>query len=190
MIPRAAITLGILAGGRGRRLGGQDKAWMRHRGAHQVENILVMFGAPFAERLVNARAADDRFATMGLRVVLDRREGFAGPLAGIEALCAACATPWLLTTPVDVDGLPPDIVERLMATAGADGASVQDAEGLQPLLGLWRVAALSPATTAALDRGEPAAHRVVTSLRTRRVDLSPRRIANLNTPQDLSDGSA
>lgn len=190
MIPRGAITLGILAGGRGQRMGGQDKAWVRHRGAHQIENILATFGASFAERLVSARAADARFDAMELRVVLDRREGFAGPLAGIEALCDACSTPWLLTTPVDVDGLPVDLVAQLIAIAGADGASVQDADGLQPLLGLWRVATLSPATTTALDRGEAAAHRVVTSLHTGRVDLSPRRIANLNTPQDLSDESA
>lgn len=187
MIPRAAITLGILAGGRGQRMGGRDKAWVRHRGANQVENVLAAFPGAFAERLVSARAPDQRFEAMGLRVVLDRREDFAGPLAGFEALCSACRTPWLLTTPVDVDGLPEDLVERLITAAGTDGASLQDAGGLQPLIGLWRVAVLSVATTVALDHNQPAAQAVVSSLQTGRVDLSPRRIANLNTPQDLSD---
>jgi molybdenum cofactor guanylyltransferase len=187
VIPRAAITLGILAGGRGQRMGGQDKAWVRHRGAHQIENILDVFSAGLAERLVSARAPDPRFGPLGLRVVLDRREDFPGPLAGFEALCAACSSPWLLTTPVDVDGLPRDLIDRLIAAAEIDGASLRDRDGLQPLIGLWRVAALSAATTAALDRNEPAAHRVVSSLRTGQVDLSPQRIANLNTPNDLSD---
>ena len=186
MIPRAAITLGILAGGRGQRMGGRDKAWVRHRGAHQLENILETFSGDFAERLVSARATDPRFEALGLRVVLDRRADFAGPLAGFEALCAACATPWLLTAPVDVDGLPVDLGDRLIAAAGADGTSLHDANGPQPLVGLWRVATLSAAATAALDRGEAAAHRVVTTLRTGQVDLSPQRLANLNTPNDLS----
>lgn len=187
MIPRAAITLGILAGGRGQRMGGRDKAWVRHRGAFQVENVLGAFSGAFAERLVSARGADPRFGALGLRVVLDRRDNFAGPLAGFESLCNACGTPWLLTTPVDVDGLPADIVDRLIAAVGTDGASLQDANGLHPLIGLWRVAALSAATALALDHDQPAAHAVVSTLRTGRVDLSPRRIANLNTPQDLSD---
>ena len=32
VIPRTAITLGVLAGGRGQRLGGRDKAWVQHHG--------------------------------------------------------------------------------------------------------------------------------------------------------------
>ena len=32
MIPPGAVTLGILAGGRGERFGGRDKAWIEHAG--------------------------------------------------------------------------------------------------------------------------------------------------------------
>ncbi|WP_146909543.1 NTP transferase domain-containing protein [Arenimonas daejeonensis] len=93
MIPRAAITLGILAGGRGQRLGGRDKAWVRHRQRFLVENILMAVPGEFAGRLVSARAPDARFEAMGLRAVFDRRDDFAGPLAAFEALCGACDTP-------------------------------------------------------------------------------------------------
>ena len=188
MIPHAAITLGLLAGGRGRRLGGRDKAWVMLRGRPLVENALRAMPGSFAARLVSTRTPDPRFETLGLRAVFDRRADFAGPLAGLEALAAECRTPWLLSLPVDQDGLPPDVVERLRAIAGPDGAVVQDAGGLQPLLGLWRTQALRDATTALLDGGEAAAHRLVAALRLARLDLGPRRLANLNTPQDFPEG--
>ncbi|HEU0153622.1 MAG TPA: NTP transferase domain-containing protein [Arenimonas sp.] len=188
MTGRDAITLGILAGGRGQRLGGRDKAWVRHRGAPLVENILMAFPGAFAERLVSARADDPRFGRLGLRVVLDRREDFAGPLAAIEALAAACTTPWLLTVPVDLDRLPEGLTETLAAAVEDDGVVVTDAEGLQPLLGLWRCAALREHAGHMLDAGESAARRLVARLRVARLDLSPRRLQNLNSPHDFPEG--
>lgn len=190
MIPRAAITLGILAGGRGQRLGGRDKAWVRHRQRFLVENILMAVPGEFAGRLVSARAPDARFEAMGLRAVFDRRDDFAGPLAAFEALCGACDTPWLLTVPVDLDGLPANLVDTLAAAAGADGVVVHDADGLQPLLGLWRTAALATAATSMLDAGESAARRLVARLQVSRCDVSPHRILNLNFPHDFPEGYA
>ncbi|HEX4853559.1 MULTISPECIES: molybdenum cofactor guanylyltransferase [Arenimonas] len=188
MIDRDAITLGILAGGRGQRLGGRDKAWVRHRGAPLVENILMAFPGAFAERLVSVRADDPRFAARGLRAVLDRREDFAGPLAGIEALAAACGTPWLMTVPVDLDRLPDGLADDLASSADGDGVVVTDADGLQPLLGLWRTDALREHAGAMLDAGESAARRLVARLRVSRLDLAPHRLQNLNTPHDFPEG--
>ncbi|GAB2502780.1 molybdenum cofactor guanylyltransferase [Arenimonas alkanexedens] len=188
MIDRGAITLGILAGGRGQRLGGRDKAWVRHRSAPLVENILMAFPGAFGERLVSARAEDPRYAALGLRVVLDRREDFAGPLAAIEALAAQCRTDWLMTVPVDMDRLPEGIADDLAASADGDGVVVTDASGLQPLLGLWRTAALREHASAMLDAGESAARRLVARLRVSQLDLAPHRLENLNTPQDFPEG--
>ena len=49
MIPRGDLTLGILAGGRGSRLGGRDKAWLQRGGIPQVLRIAQRFVAT-AER--------------------------------------------------------------------------------------------------------------------------------------------
>lgn len=190
MIPRTAITLGILAGGRGQRLGGRDKAWVRYRQRSLIENLLRAVPGEFAERMVSARAPDPRFGSLGLRAVFDRREDFAGPLAGLEALARACTTPWLLSIPVDVDGLPPDLVEQLAGATGPDGVVMHDADGLQPLLGLWRTQALADSTTALLDAGEAAARRLVERLRVAQLDIAPRRLLNLNTPQDFPEDPA
>ena len=190
MIPRTAITLGVLAGGRGQRLGGRDKAWVLHHGKTLLQHTLSAFPGGYVERLVSTREDDPRFARMGLRPVFDLRPDFAGPLAALEALCAACTTPWLLTVPVDVQRIPDDLPEALRAAVARDGIVVKDATGLQPLVGLWRTAALQGAVRGLLDAGESAAHRLVSRLDLARMDISPRLLANLNTPDDLQDDPA
>ncbi len=190
MIPRTAITLGVLAGGRGERLGGRDKAWVLHHNKTLLQHTLSAFPGGYAERLVSAREDDPRFAKMGLRAVFDQRPGFAGPLAALEALCAACTTPWLLTVPVDVQRIPDDLPDALRGAVARDGVVVKDATGLQPLIGLWRTAALQEAVHALLAANESAAHRLVSRLDLARMDISPRLLANLNTPDDLQDAPA
>jgi molybdopterin-guanine dinucleotide biosynthesis protein A len=187
VIPRTAITLGILAGGRGQRMDGRDKAWVTHYGKPLLQHTLAAFPGFYAERLVSARADDPRFERMQLRAVFDLRPAFAGPLAGIEALAAACGSAWLLTCPVDLFRLPDGLADAMRGAVSRDGVVVRDASGLQPLLGLWRTQALRVAVKSLLDEGESAAHRIGARLDLARLDVSPRLFANLNTPEDLQD---
>ena len=187
MIPRGALSLGVLAGGRGERQGGRDKAWIDYRGLPLIDHALARFDAPFEERLVSARDEDARHAARGLRVVLDRRPGFAGPAAGLEALAFACRTPWLLSLPVDQGPLPPGLAEALWHARSENGAVVRDAGGLQPLLALWHAPTLAVHVLAALEAGHGAVHALVETLRLAPVDLSPRRLSDFNTPDSLLD---
>jgi molybdopterin-guanine dinucleotide biosynthesis protein A len=189
VIPRTAISLGILAGGRGERLGGRDKAWVQHYGKTLLQHSLSSFPGGYAERLVSAREPDPRHATLGLRPVFDTRPGFSGPLAALEALSVACTTTWLLTVPVDLQRIPDGLPEALRKAAARDGIVVKDASGLQPLFGLWHAGRLHEAVVAMLDAGESAAHKLVTRLDLARMDISPKLLANLNTPDDLQDDS-
>ena len=120
MIAPAAITLGVLAGGEGARFGGADKAWLDDGGRPAIERCLAQFPQVFAARRLSARAPDARHAALGLEAVFDREPGFRGPVAGLAALARACATPWLLTVPVDMRGIPEDLPRHL--AAAADGA--------------------------------------------------------------------
>jgi len=187
VIPRTAISLGILAGGRGERLGGRDKAWVLHYGKTLLQHSLSAFPGGYAERLVSAREADPRFARLGLRPVFDSRPDFPGPLAALEALSGACTTPWLLTVPVDLQRIPDGLPDALRKAAARDGVVVKDASGLQPLFGLWHAGHLHQAVVALLDAGEGAAHRLVSKLDLARMDISPKLLANLNTPDDIRD---
>jgi molybdenum cofactor guanylyltransferase len=181
--PRLA-TLGILAGGQARRLGGRDKARLLVDGRPQLERVLAAFDPPFHERLLSYNRDGDGLPP-GLRVVADTRAGFPGPVAALEALAATCRTPWLLTLPVDCRDVPALLFEQLAAAPKADGATLDDADGMQPLVGLWFVDSLLPACTELLDAGDGAARRLRVRLRLRVVDIAPRRLGNLNTLEDL-----
>lgn len=181
---RTDVTLGILAGGRATRLGGDDKAWVVYWGKPLIERTLHALGDAFATRLVSANRNLDRHAALGLRAIPDRIEGFAGPLAGLDALLAACETPLLLTVPVDLRTIPDGFAARLHA-AGESGSVAQDANGLQPLIALWPVARARIAVADALARGKRAAHRIVAELALPVVHFNGADFGNLNSPADF-----
>jgi molybdenum cofactor guanylyltransferase len=188
VIAAGDVTLGVLAGGRASRFGGRDKAWLLDRGVPMLAGCLAMFPDPFAARLVAARAPDPRHAALGVVAVVDRREGFRGPVAALEALAQACTTRWLLTVPVDARDVPPALFARL-AAAGDRGAAIVDADGLQPLLALWPARPLAAAATAALDAGDTAARDLVVALALASVPIAPLRLRNLNAPDCLQAAS-
>ena len=186
-IPAAAeITLGLLAGGRGSRLGGVDKAWIERDGQPQVLRLAGRFPGEVGAVLVSANRELARYADAGLQAVPDRLPPHSGPLAGIEALAAACRTPWLLTLPVDLFDTNDCLVRTLVSCRDADGAVAEDADGLQPLVALYRVEALRAALPAALAAGELAPRRLQQRLRMARVAFAGVRFGNLNTPADLA----
>ena len=184
-IARSGITLGLLAGGRATRLGGRDKAWLARGGVPQVLRLATRFSAETAAVLVSANRDPARYAGAGLAAIPDRVAD-AGPLSGLDALAAACATPWLFSLPVDVVDVNDCVLRTLAAGRDADGAWARDADGPQPLVALWRVDALRPAVAAALAAGEFAAHALQSRLRMREVRFAGVRFGNLNTPDDLA----
>lgn len=179
------ITLGILAGGRATRLGGRDKAWLARGGVPQVQRIAKRFGAETAAVLVSANRDLPRYALAGLDAVPDRVAD-AGPLSGLDALAAACRTPWLFTLPVDVVDASDCVLRTLAAQRSEQGASAQDDDGAQPLVALWRVDALREAVAAALAAEEFAVHALQARLGMGMVRFEGVRFGNLNTPEDLA----
>jgi molybdopterin-guanine dinucleotide biosynthesis protein A len=189
MIDAQHVSLGILAGGRGSRLSGADKALLEYQGAALLPRILRACTEPFAERLLSYnREPGPVVSAFGLRIVPDLRPGQQGPLAALEALLVACKTPWLLTIPVDIRDLPPSLTtELIQAESGAaDGCVLRDADGLQPLVGLWKVSVLRDSVTAAIDSGERAVHRWLAATPLPVHDISPWRLGNLNAPADFA----
>lgn len=183
-----SLTLGILAGGRGARLGGVDKAWLERDGVPQVVRLASRFGPQAGAVLVSANRGRLRYGRAGLAVVVDR-EPDLGPIGGLDALADACATPWLLTLPVDLvdanDCLLPSLAAAGGQGAGGRGAYAEDEEGPQPLVALWPVAPLRIALREAIAAGEFAVQALQRRLGMARVHLSGVRFGNLNTPADL-----
>jgi molybdopterin-guanine dinucleotide biosynthesis protein A len=183
-IHAADITLGLLAGGLGSRLGGVDKAWLEREGVAQVVRWSKRFAGEHGPVLVSANRDLDRHAAHGFRVARDRSPDL-GPLGGLDALAATCATPWLFTLPVDLVGVNDCLLRTLSSQRDADGAFAVDADGPQPLVALWRRDALRAATAQAIAADEAAVHRLRQRLDLRAVVFSGVRFGNLNTPDDL-----
>lgn len=177
------VTLGILAGGRATRLGGRDKAWLQRGGVPQVLRIARRFDKDCVATLVSANAGLQRLAGAGLRAIPDRLAD-AGPLGGIDALAAACATPWLFTIPVDVLDADGGLLGTL-ARAGGNGAVAEDDDGLQPLVALYRVAPLREGVARAIATVDYSVQAMQQRLRLPHVRFAGMRIGNLNTPADL-----
>lgn len=183
-IPPTDLTLGLLAGGSASRLGGLDKAWLARGGVPQVLRWARRWPGEHAAVLVSANRDPARHAAAGLTAVADRVPGL-GPLGGLDALAAACATPWLLTLPVDLVGANDCLIRTLASKRGADGAFAVDDDGPQPLVALWRVAALRAACAAAIAADARAVHALRERLDLAAVVFAGFRFGNLNTPDDL-----
>lgn len=141
-------TLGVLlAGGLARRMGGGDKPLKTLGGVTLLDRAVARLTPQCDGLIVNANGDPARFAGLGLPVVADTVEGFAGPLAGILAALEWMAvhrpqTAWLLSIPTDSPFLPMDLVSRLHEARGAAGtalACARSGDQTHPVVGLWPV---------------------------------------------------
>lgn len=179
-----SVTLGLLAGGAGSRLGGADKAWLERGGVPQVLRLAKRLSGETSSVLVSANRDPSRYAEVGLTAVPDRRADI-GPIAGLDALANACTTSWLLTLPVDLVDVN-DCLLRSLVAAGGEGAFAIDDDGVQPLVALWRVEAFRVAVSVALAAGEIAVHALQARMGMAGVRFAGFRFGNLNTPDDLA----
>ena len=133
--PHAArgVTGVILAGGQGRRMGSVDKGLELLDGVPMAQRVIERFAPQVEELLVNANRNVERYAHFGYRIVRDRIDGFAGPLAGLQRGLEEAAQPLVATAPCDSPFLPLDLVSRLRAALERDGAELAVARtGSQP----------------------------------------------------------
>ncbi|MCC7280143.1 MAG: molybdenum cofactor guanylyltransferase [Chromatiaceae bacterium] len=182
------ITGVILAGGRGRRLGGQDKGLIPFEGRPLVAWIIAALRPQVGRILINANRNTEAYAALGYPVVGDHLAGFQGPLAGIATAMAVAETPWILTLPCDGPYPPTDLAQRLAAAltqADAEIAVARDAERVQPVHALLPVA-LAPSLHRYLAAGErrldawQARHRLALAY----FSDCPLGFVNLNNPED------
>ncbi len=116
--PRQDITGVVLAGGRARRMGGEDKGLIRVDGEAMVVHALRGLAPQVGTLLVNANRNQERYAELGgCDVVADTEGDYAGPLAGMASAMQRATTRYILTVPCDSPLLTASLGERLF---GAD----------------------------------------------------------------------
>jgi len=179
------LTLGILAGGQGSRLGGIDKAWLCRDGIPQVLRWQQRFQHETAATLVSSNRPDPRWQQYRFTTIPDRKPD-CGPLSGLDALANACQTPYLFTVPVDLIDIGPGLLQSLIAAANDTGATAEDRDGPQPLLALWNTATLKAPLAAAFASGDYSVRRLQQRLQMPTCYWQGPPFGNLNTPDDLA----
>jgi molybdopterin-guanine dinucleotide biosynthesis protein A len=128
----------ILAGGRSRRMQGQDKALLVVQGETLLAHVIHRLHPQVDALALNSNAAADTFAAYGLSVIPDRLSGFLGPLAGIHAGLIQYPEDYLVTAAVDLPFLPPDLVTRLRAGLGTKNCAYAGDAERHALALMWR----------------------------------------------------
>lgn len=113
--PIPPVTAILLAGGEGRRMGGQDKGLIPLRGKPLAEWVLARIRPQASEILISANRNLQAYEALGCPVVRDKTEGYVGPLAGIARGLLDARNELVLSIPCDTPFLPDDLVARLYA---------------------------------------------------------------------------
>ncbi len=107
------LSLAVLAGGKARRMGGQDKGLMPYRDKPLIEHVLDSVPAEINQRLIIANRHTKQYARWGHPVYSDIISGYLGPLAGIYTALSYAETPYVLCLPCDTPLLPSHLAEGL-----------------------------------------------------------------------------
>lgn len=110
---RQSITGVILAGGKGTRMGGQDKGLIPLLGKPLYRYIIERLQPQVGRLLINANRHHAEYAQSQLPVFSDLTTDFSGPLAGMQAALHQATTDWLLFVPCDVPEFPTDLAEKM-----------------------------------------------------------------------------
>jgi molybdopterin-guanine dinucleotide biosynthesis protein A len=124
MIASQEVAAIVLAGGRGRRMGGVDKGLVELAGRPMIAHVIERIAPQVGEIVINANQNLERYAGFGFPVVADAVGGFAGPLAGLHAGAMRTSKPLVCTVPCDSPYLPGDLVARLAAALEREHADL------------------------------------------------------------------
>ena len=132
------ITAVILAGGKGRRVGEQDKGLIDLHGKKLITYVIESLSVQTNDIVIVANRNLNTYQSLGFPVVSDRIKGFQGPLAGLDAAFSITGSSFLLCTPCDSPFIPDDLMERLICAATGNNPIVVAGDGkrLHPVISL------------------------------------------------------
>lgn len=135
----------LLAGGEGRRVGGQDKGLLPWRGRPMGDHVLAAMAPQVGGLGIVANRHADRYrallthhasgtahpvaeppapTSLGVHADDPGLPPFSGPLAGMLTAMAATPQEWIWFLPCDMPRLPGDVLATLWRAAHRDGADV------------------------------------------------------------------
>jgi molybdenum cofactor guanylyltransferase len=181
----------ILCGGRGQRMGGQDKGLLTLHNKTLVQHAIEKLQPHAHTILISANRHLDRYQQFGFPVIPDTSPEFLGPVAGIAATLAQCTTPWAMVVPCDAPNWPSDLPARLYHKAideQRSAATVWDGARIQPGFSLVPASAHAAAQQALVEKQLRLAT-FIQQLNPAHLDCSNQAhlFANINTPDDYQN---
>ncbi|MEJ2423080.1 MAG: molybdenum cofactor guanylyltransferase MobA [Candidatus Thiodiazotropha sp.] len=188
MIDPADITAVILAGGRGRRMGGVDKGLVTYNGRPLIAHVIDAIAPQVHRLMINANRNLAQYQRFGYPVFADSLTDFQGPLAGFLAAMEEVQTPYLVTVPCDGPELANHLVQRLSQALERDSAEIaiaHDGQRLQPVYALIAVS-LKQSLKDYLEGGDRKIDLWYTRHQTTTADFSdlPETFININTQEE------
>ena len=148
------ITGVILAGGKGSRMGGQDKGLIIWQEKVLYLHVLQRLSPQVTTILINANRNLAIYQQSGYPVISDTVSDFPGPLAGILSALEHTQTDWVVVTPCDTPLLPENLVTELWRHKGhAPAVWARSEERDHPTLTLLH-RSLAPQLRQYLEHGE------------------------------------
>ena len=183
------ITGVILAGGKGRRMGGLDKGLVELDGRPLIAHVIDRLRPQVGALLINANRNTEEYRRFGYLVTEDELEDYQGPLAGFAAALRSADTDCILTVPCDGPFFPENLAKRLLSALKdnkAELAVAHDGERMQPVYALIP-RALLPSLKEFLNRGERKIDRWYALHKTALADFSdtPNSFFNINSSEDI-----
>lgn len=192
MLTKHNITAVILAGGKGRRMEGQDKGLVEMANRPLIEYVIAAIQPQVDYIIVNANRNQQQYSQYGYPVISDTLDDYQGPLAGFFSALKNATTSHIVTLPCDGPLLPVDLVERLIFALTdnvpdgnhAEIAVAHDGDRMQPVYSLIPTA-LTDSLCAFLDSGERKIDRWYKQHRVALADFSdcPETFININTTE-------
>lgn len=185
----AQISAVILAGGLGRRMGGEDKGLVEFEGKPLVAHVIDTIAPQVQQIFLNANRNLAAYRAFGHPVIADGLDGFQGPLAGILSALEKISTPLLLVVPCDAPRLPADLAGRLLAALQQEKSEIavaHDGQRMQPVHALIS-RELRGSLEAFLASGERKIDRWYNMHKLAQADFSdrPEAFVNINTLDQL-----
>lgn len=187
-IPVKDISAVILAGGRARRMAGEDKGLIELKGKPLLDHIITALRPQVGEILVNANRNLERYRAFGYPVIEDIMGDFFGPLVGMATGMQATEKPYLLTVPCDSPLVPAQLAGSLYSALISENAELSvahDGVRMQPVFALLDCRLL-PDLLDYLNEGGRKIDTWYAQHRLALADFSavPEMFLNLNTPKD------
>lgn len=112
-----ACSVLLLAGGRGQRMGGQDKGLLEWRGRPLIAYLHALTRSLSDDLIISCNRNQALYAPWCDRLVQDDSQDFPGPLAGMRAGLAVARHPALLVLACDAPNLGAALIEQMRELA-------------------------------------------------------------------------